>query len=84
LRPLRCTFPPGIGHEHHFHAPHFGYIIEGGTMQMTDASGTRIQPTPAGASWRSDGVEWREALNVGETVTVYIIVEQKTHSMRGP
>ena len=23
-RVLKCTFPPGVGHEKHFHAPHFG------------------------------------------------------------
>jgi len=77
IRAFRCTFPPGVGHECHFHAAHFGYIVEGGTMQITDASGTRVQPTPGGASWQSDGVEWHEALNVGETTTVYIIVEPK-------
>ncbi len=77
MRAFRCTFPPGVGHERHYHAPHFGYIVEGGTMQITDASGTRVQPTPAGASWQSDGVEWHEALNVDETTTVYIIVEPK-------
>ncbi len=78
LRALRCTFPPGAGHERHFHAPHFGYILEGGTMRIKDASGTREQETPAGASWTSDGVDWHEAVNIGDTTTVYIIVEPKT------
>lgn len=77
LRALRCTFPPGVGHERHMHAPHFGYVIEGGKMRITDKSGTRVQETKAGSSWTSEGIEWHEALNVGDTTTVYIIVEPK-------
>lgn len=83
LRAMRCTFPPGIGHERHYHAPHVGYIVEGGTMRITDANGTREQETPAGASWASEGVDWHEALNIGETTTVYIIVEPKGRQERG-
>ena len=41
MRILRCTFPPGVGHERHFHPKHFGYALSGGTMRVTDASGTR-------------------------------------------
>ncbi|MGF1544593.1 MAG: cupin domain-containing protein [Parvularculaceae bacterium] len=77
-RALRCSFAPGVGHERHYHAPHFGYILEGGTMRVTDADGVRTIETRAGASWWSDGVAWHEALNVGETTTVYLIVEPKT------
>ena len=32
LRALRCAFPPGVGHERHFHPPHFGYVLAGGKM----------------------------------------------------
>ncbi len=39
-RILRCTFPPGVGHERHFHEPHFGYTVVGGRMQMTDEAGS--------------------------------------------
>lgn len=77
FRALRCAFAPGEGHERHYHAPHFGYIVEGGVMRITDAGGTREQETPAGSSWSSDGVAWHEAVNVGATTTVYIIVEPK-------
>ena len=77
VRTLRCTFPPGVGHEKHFHPPHWGYILEGGKMQITDEKGMREQETPAGASWWSDGVFWHEAVNIGDTTTVYIIVEPK-------
>ena len=77
-RALRCTFPPGVGHERHYHPPHFGYILEGGVMEITDKDGKREQPTPEGATWWSDGVEWHEAVNIGDTTTVYIIVEPKS------
>ena len=79
---VRCAFPPGAGHERHFHNPHWGYIIEGGKMQITDANGTREQETPAGASWWSDGVDWHEALNIGDTTTVYVIVEPKAKNSK--
>ncbi len=80
VRAARCAFPPGGGHERHFHAPHFGYILEGGVMSITDGSGTRTVPTPAGATWWSDGVEWHETVNIGDTTTVYIIMEPKAAS----
>jgi beta-alanine degradation protein BauB len=77
LRAARCTFPPGGGHERHFHPPHWGYIVQGGTMHITDASGTHDRILQAGASWWSDGIKWHEAINVGATTSVYIIVEPK-------
>ena len=77
FRALQCAFPPGAGHERHFHAPHFGYILEGGRMQITDKSGVRVQETKTGASWKSDGLEWHEVVNVGTTTAVYLIVEPK-------
>ena len=74
-RILRCTFPPGVGHERHFHAPNFGYAVMGGRMQLTDASGTRVVDLPTDSSFYSSGQEWHEVLNVGETTVVYLIVE---------
>jgi hypothetical protein len=41
MRVFRCIFPPGVGHERHFHARHFGYALSGGRMRITDAAGTR-------------------------------------------
>jgi len=78
LRMLKCTFAPGVGHERHFHAPHVGLILKGGKMRITDAKGVREQETLAGGSWKSDGVDWHEALNIGDTTAVYIIIEDKT------
>lgn len=76
-RVLRCTFPPGVGHERHYHAPHFGYVLEGGRMRLTDADGTRIVDTESHSSWHSDGVEWHEVENVGATTASYLIIEPR-------
>ena len=76
-RILRCSFAPGIGHERHYHDPHFGYAIAGGRMRITDASGTREVDLPTGSSFTSDGVDWHEVRNVGETTVVYLIVEPR-------
>ena len=75
-RILRCTFPPGVGHERHYHAPHFGYVLAGGKMRIRDDDGEREVDLSADYSWTSDGVGWHEVLNVGETTSVYLIVEQ--------
>jgi len=77
LRAARCTFPPGGGHERHTHPPHWGYIIEGGTMRINDAKGTNIRELKSGSNWWSDGIAWHEAVNIGTTTSVYIIVEPK-------
>ncbi len=78
-RLLLCSFPPGVGHERHFHAAHFGYVLEGGRMRITDKAGVREVESKRGSSWRSDGVEWHEALNIGDTTTSYLIFEPKGH-----
>ena len=74
-RILRCTFAPGIGHERHFHEAHFGYVVVGGTMRITDAEGTRDVDLAAHTAWESDGVEWHEVVNVGATTAVFLIIE---------
>jgi mannose-6-phosphate isomerase-like protein (cupin superfamily) len=76
-RILRCTFPPGVGHERHFHAPNFGYAIEGGRMRITDDNGVREVDLPTGSSFTSEGVAWHEVLNIGSTSVIYLIVERK-------
>lgn len=75
LRVLRCTFPPGVGHERHFHPRHFGYALAGGRVRVTDARGTREIEIATGSSFVSDGVAWHEIVNVGETTVTYLIVE---------
>ena len=76
-RVLRCTFPPGVGHERHYHEPHFGYALAGGRMRLTGADGTREVDLETGSSYASEGVAWHEVLNVGDTTVVYLIVEPK-------
>ncbi|MEQ9466467.1 MAG: hypothetical protein RLN88_03595 [Ekhidna sp.] len=46
VRALRCTFPPGVGHERHYHAEHFGYTIQGSKFRITDTTGTREVEVP--------------------------------------
>jgi beta-alanine degradation protein BauB len=78
MRAARCTFPPGGGHERHYHPPHWGYIVTGGTMRITDAKGTVDRVLKAGATWWSDGIKWHEPVNIGTTTSIYIIVEPKS------
>lgn len=76
LRVLRCSFAPGVGHERHFHPPHVGYVLEGGRMKITDAAGTRVQDIPSDISFANpDGIEWHEAVNVGEQTARYLMIE---------
>ena len=74
-RILRCTFPPGVGHERHFHPKHFGYAISGGRVRIIDANGTRELGLETGSSYSSDGVAWHEIENIGDSTIVYLIVE---------
>ncbi|MGD9982138.1 MAG: cupin domain-containing protein [Hyphomonadaceae bacterium] len=78
IRVLRCTFPPGVGHEMHYHPPHFGYVLEGeSTMRITTADGVQERPVRAGAAFSSDVEVRHEALNIGAETTRYLIVEKK-------
>jgi len=76
-RILRCTFKPAVGHERHYHAPHFGYVVNGGRMRITDESGTREVDLASGSSFSSAGVVWHEVMNIGNTTAVFLIVEPK-------
>ena len=76
-RVLKCTFPPGVGHERHYHREHFGYILTGGRMQITDADGTRVLDLESNSTWDSDGVDWHEAVNVGSTDVSVLIIETR-------
>lgn len=77
VRVARCSFPPGFGHERHYHAPHWGYILAGSTMRITSADGTATRELKAGSNWWSDGIAWHEVENIGTTTGVYLIVEPK-------
>lgn len=78
IRVLRCTFPPGVGHEMHYHPPHFGYVLEGNSvMRITTASGVVDRPVRAGTSFSNDAEIQHAALNVGTETTRYLIIEKK-------
>jgi beta-alanine degradation protein BauB len=81
MRVARCVFPPGGGHERHFHPPHWGYIEQGTTMRITSATGTVDRVLKSGSTWWSDGIAWHAAINIGKTTAAYIIVEPKQHSV---
>lgn len=86
IRVLRCAFPPGVGHEPHYHPPHFGYTLEGeSVMRITgDDGGAREAPVSAGGSFANDAEVRHQALNVGEQATTYLIVEKKYADTRMP
>jgi quercetin dioxygenase-like cupin family protein len=78
IRVLRCTFPPGVGHEPHYHPPHFGYVLEGDSvMRITTDDGVVDRPVRAGTAFSSDVEVRHAALNIGVETTRYLIVEKK-------
>ena len=79
-RILRCTFPPGVGHERHYHSAHFGYALAGGQVRITDQGGTRDVTFETGSTSVSRGIAWHEIVNIGESTIVYLLVEPKPPS----
>jgi beta-alanine degradation protein BauB len=78
IRVLRCTFPPGVGHEMHYHPPHFGYVLSGeSVMRINTAAGVREAPVRAGGSFSNDAEIQHAALNIGAETTTYLIIEKK-------
>jgi quercetin dioxygenase-like cupin family protein len=77
LRLLRCVFPPGGGHERHYHSRHVGYVLTGGKMMITDAEGTREVDVPTGSTFSSSGIDWHEVVNIGDTTSTYLIIEPR-------
>lgn len=74
---LRCTFPPGIGHETHKHNANFGYALSGGTMQIIDEKGTRTVELETGSYFDGAGTKAHSVLNVGKTTAQFLILESK-------
>ena len=79
IRVARCVFPPGVGHEKHYHEPHFGYVLEGGTLSIVDSNGEREVTTETGRSWSTTTVTVHQAVNIGDTTTSYLIMEPIGH-----
>lgn len=77
LRVLKCTFPPNIGHQKHYHKPHFGYTIAGSTFKITDTNGVRSVPVKTGVSWTKKDSSEHEVINIGDSTAVFLIIESK-------
>ena len=77
IRVARCTFPPGVGHERHYHPAHYLYVLSGGRVRRTDATGTREGTVTPGRFSSNAAVEWHELINVGDTTLQYLILEKK-------
>lgn len=77
IRILKCTFPPGVGHEKHYHDPHVGYTLAGGLFRITDESGTKEVNVRTGISFTNDSITSHEVLNIGETTAEFLIIEYK-------
>lgn len=77
VRVLKCTFPPNVGHERHYHDEHFGYTLAGGKFRIKDTTGVREVDIPTGYDFYNEKVEWHEVLNIGETTAIFLIVEVK-------
>lgn len=76
-RVLKCTFPPNIGHQKHYHKPHFGYTLAGSTFKITDEKGTRKVPVTTGINWVKTELSEHEVVNVGDSTAVFLIIEPK-------
>ena len=77
IRTLKCSFPPGVGHEKHYHKAHFGYALSGSRFRITDAKGVREVDVPTGTHFYNEGIEWHEVLNIGDSLAVFLIMEPK-------
>ncbi len=77
VRVGQCSFPPGVGHEKHFHNPHFGYVLEGASMLVRNQSGEKEVVTETGNTWSTSSVTIHEAINTGTTTARYLIVEPR-------
>lgn len=77
LRVLKCSFPAGVGHEKHYHDPHFGYTLVGGTFKIIDHESTREVTIPDGYSWKKDSITVHEVKNIGNNTAAFLIIEYK-------
>jgi len=77
IRTLKCSFPPGVGHERHYHKAHFGYALSGSRFRITDSKGIREVDVPTGSNIYNKGIEWHEVLNIGDSTAVFLIIEPK-------
>ncbi|WP_290697199.1 cupin domain-containing protein [Lacinutrix sp.] len=76
-RVLKCVFPPNVGHQKHYHKPHFGYTLAGSIFKITDNKGTRDVPVTTGVNWVKTELSEHEVLNIGDSTALFLIVEPK-------
>jgi hypothetical protein len=77
IRVLRCTFAPDVGHEKHYHNPHYGYTVAGSRFRIKDTTGIRELNVPTGYSFTKDEISTHEVLNIGDSTAVFLIIEYK-------
>jgi quercetin dioxygenase-like cupin family protein len=77
IRILKCTFEPGIGHEKHYHNPHYGYTVAGSRFRIKDTTGTKDVSVPTGYSFSKDEISTHEVLNIGDSTAIFLIIEYK-------
>jgi quercetin dioxygenase-like cupin family protein len=77
IRVLKCTFAPNVGHEKHYHNPHYGYTIAGSRFRIKDSTGTKEVNVPTGYSFSKDKISTHEVLNIGDSTAVFLIIEYK-------
>lgn len=77
IRILKCNFSPNVGHEKHYHDPHFGYTLQGGVFKIEDSEGVREANIPNGYSWHKDSVTVHQVQNIGNTTATFLIIEYK-------
>lgn len=77
VRVLKCTFAPGVGHDRHYHRPHFGYTLAGSRFKLEDENGVREVDVLSGSHFYNEGVVWHEVLNIGDSTAVFLIIEPK-------
>jgi len=77
MRILKCTFPPGVGHEKHYHMPHVGYTLVGSKFRIVDQTGTRELNVPTDYVFSNESIIEHEIVNIGDKTAVFLIIESK-------
>lgn len=77
MRFIQCDFPPGAGHEKHFHPAHYNYVLRGGKARVTTAAGTRDTELVSGSVRMNPAIEWHEVVNLGDAPLSFLIVEPR-------
>lgn len=77
IRVLKCSFAPGVGHEKHYHNPHFGYTLAGSQFRIKDTTGIREVNVPTDYSFSKEAISTHEVLNIGDSTAVFLIIEYK-------